>query len=264
MLRQTAPEKAFLSVTPYFTRIYEFATRCSTGQRVDEDGPRRRIRKLGYILRRSAVSGGQLRRADRAQRMNDMPEQVEPPLDQEAPGQEPAPVESGSSILPKLYVGLFLVGTVAVECAVAYLYIPNAAETAAMIGVDAAADLDSGSLSETGDQADAILEDQVEVDLGQFTVTAYQPVSNTTVRIDFHLYGTVGVEDQTTFEEAWLENTHRLRDQVIVTVRGCETTELTDAGLGLIKRKILEKTNRTLGKPLLQAVIFSDFSFIEQ
>ena len=43
-----------------------------------------------------------------------------------------------------------------------------------------------------------------------------------------------------------------------------QTTDLTDAGLGLIKRKILEKTNRALGKPLLQTVVFSDFSFVEQ
>jgi hypothetical protein len=34
--------------------------------------------------------------------------------------------------------------------------------------------------------------------------------------------------------------------------------------LGLIRRKILEKSNRTLGKPLLEEVIFSDFSLVEQ
>jgi hypothetical protein len=43
---------------------------------------------------------------------------------------------------------------------------------------------------------------------------------------------------------------------------------LSDFGLGLIERKIErkipQKANRTLGKPLLQSVIFSEFSFIEQ
>jgi len=34
--------------------------------------------------------------------------------------------------------------------------------------------------------------------------------------------------------------------------------------LGLIKRKILEKSNRTLGKPLLQEILIPDFSFVEQ
>jgi hypothetical protein len=49
-----------------------------------------------------------------------------------------------------------------------------------------------------------------------------------------------------------------------VIVRGAEITDLTDAGLGLMKRKILDRANRTLGKPLLQTVVVSDFSFIEQ
>ena len=57
---------------------------------------------------------------------------------------------------------------------------------------------------------------------------------------------------------------HRIREQVIVTVRNSEIGDLTDPGLTLIKRKILEKTNRLLGKEYLQNVVFSDFSFVEQ
>jgi flagellar FliL protein len=55
-----------------------------------------------------------------------------------------------------------------------------------------------------------------------------------------------------------------VRDNVIVIIRSAEITDLTDAGLGLIKRRILETTNKTLGKPLLQGVVFSEFSFVEQ
>ena len=51
---------------------------------------------------------------------------------------------------------------------------------------------------------------------------------------------------------------------MIVIIRSAEIADLTDAGLGLIKRRILETTNKTLGKPILQAVMFSDFSFVEQ
>jgi len=196
-----------------------------------------------------------------------MAEQAPPTPEQDAPDNEPAPAKQGSSLLARLFVVLFLVGVVAVECLVAYLYIRSPSETAAMVGVATAADPEANSPSDiagqgAGEPLDQ--EDQVEVDLGEFTVTSFQPISNTTLRIDFHLYGTVNADDATQFDEAWQENTHRLRDQVITTVRACELADLTDAGLGLIKRRILEKTNRTLGKPLLQAVIFSDFSFIEQ
>ena len=105
---------------------------------------------------------------------------------------------------------------------------------------------------------------EVEVDLGKFGVTSFQPSTNSTLLIDFHLYGTVGGEEKAAFDRAMEGNQHRFRDQVIVIVRSSELTDLTDAGLGLIKRKILEKSNRLLGKPYIRSVIFSDFSFVEQ
>ncbi len=104
----------------------------------------------------------------------------------------------------------------------------------------------------------------VEVDLEQFTVTAHQPTSSTTMRIEFHLFGMVATKDQDEFEELVKIHQHRLREQVIVIVRRAEPGDLADPGLGLIKRQILEKTNALLGKPLLQSVVVSDFSYIEQ
>lgn len=106
-------------------------------------------------------------------------------------------------------------------------------------------------------------DDQVEVDLGEFTVTASQPSASTTLRIAFHLYGTVAAMDSEEFNSRMKESQHRFREQVIVTLRSAEVSDLADAGLGLLKRKILEKTNSTMGKPLLKMVIFSDFSFVE-
>ena len=100
--------------------------------------------------------------------------------------------------------------------------------------------------------------------LGDFHITTFQPISNTTLRIDFSLYGTVFEDNLDEFLELLDENQHRYRDQVGEIVRGSEVTDFTDSGLGLIKRKILEKTHRLIGKPLLLSVIFSDFSFVEQ
>jgi flagellar FliL protein len=60
------------------------------------------------------------------------------------------------------------------------------------------------------------------------------------------------------------DNKHRLREQVLVTIRSADIGDLTDASLGLIKRLILERARKTLGKPLLREVIISDYSFIEQ
>jgi flagellar basal body-associated protein FliL len=115
---------------------------------------------------------------------------------------------------------------------------------------------------EAGKHAEA--GEELEVDLGKFTVTSFQPSSNSTLMIDFHLFATIGGEDQSAYEKAYEENKHRVRDQIIVIIRGSEMTDLTDAGLGLIKRRILEKTNDILGKPLLRTVVFSEFAFMEQ
>ncbi len=165
-------------------------------------------------------------------------------------------------MLRKLAVLLFLGAVVLGECLVAYFYLPDATQTAAMASA-AAAHPQQDPLP-PDDEPEANTVDQIEVDLEQFSVTAFQPVSNTTLRIDFHLYGTVATEDATEFQTLMEKNVHRFREQVIVIVRSAELTDLTDAGLGLIKRRILEKTNDILGKPLLKSVIVSDYSFLEQ
>jgi flagellar basal body-associated protein FliL len=182
---------------------------------------------------------------------------------EKSPAEEQTPAAATKTkSFGKIKIVLFVVLVIAVECVVAYWYLPRTAETAALAGsaVENKEESKTASKKETEKDQNA----EVEVDLGEFNVTAYQPASNTTLRIDFHLFGTVAVKDQKEFMSRLEENLHRFREQVIVTVRSSEITDLTDAGLGLVKRKIMEKTNRMLGKQLLQMVIFSDFSFIEQ
>ncbi len=170
-----------------------------------------------------------------------------------------------SPLLGKLILLAVLASIVVGECIAASFFLPGAEETAALAGMEMnPVSTETNGVMDELSEMDADVQNQTEVDLGQFTVTAFQPLSNTTMRIDFQLYGTVKQDDEEKFLAAWGKNQHRLRDQVIVTVRSSELGDLTDAGLGLIKRRILEKTNATLGKPYLRSVIFSDFSFIEQ
>lgn len=170
-----------------------------------------------------------------------------------------------SAIWGKLILLIVFALFVVAECVAAALFLPNAVGKAA---------LTSRSAQQTGGEETAAAKNatpakegvqaEIEVELGQFSVTSYQPISDTTIRIDLHLFGTIGREDQEAFQAAWQENQHRLRDQVIVTLRSAGQEDLTDAGLGLIKRQILEKTNRTFGRPFLRSAVFSEFSFIEQ
>jgi len=190
---------------------------------------------------------------------------------------------SGSSPLAVIKI-LVLAGVViGAECVVAYMFLPSPADTAVMAaGTLPAAKATNGHHQDGQktnsaekkaekdkdaapvEEIDPEKSENVEVDLGQFTVTSFQPSSASTLRIDFHLYGVVSAKHEKEFLRLKEENKHRFRDQVLVTVRSAELSDLTDASLGLLKRRILEKTNRLLGKPLLQGVIFTDFSFIEQ
>jgi flagellar FliL protein len=163
----------------------------------------------------------------------------------------------------KIMIGAFMAVVIVIECAVAWFLIPSQqkieeiAETKVVEKIKEQVDHDDPA-AHHGDEG------MTEKDLGQFGVTAYQPASNTTLRIDFHLFATIPHAEEMHFDEVYASSQHRIREQVIITIRNSEIADLTDPGLGLIKRKILEKTNRLLGKAYLQNVVFSDFSFVEQ
>jgi flagellar FliL protein len=114
------------------------------------------------------------------------------------------------------------------------------------------------------DDAKSTSHDMHEVKLGSYHVVTFNTDTGTSLNIDFELYGTVLAKEEKEFTELFEANKVRLREQILVTVRGSDVTDLSDPDLGLLKRKILEKTNRTLGKPLLNEAIFSKFSFIER
>lgn len=106
--------------------------------------------------------------------------------------------------------------------------------------------------------------DHKEVDLGEYSIMASDPASSTMLMVDFHIFGTISTNDTDQFEALFEENRHRIRNEVIIIVRSAEMEDLTDASLGLLRRKIQEKTNNLLGAPLMREIIFSKFSFIEQ
>lgn len=161
----------------------------------------------------------------------------------------------------RLLIGAFIAGIILLECFAAYLLIPSAQEVSeraeAAVKEQIAAEKDAEKKSDS----DAITR---EFDLGKFRVSRFQPASNTTINVDFHLWATIKEEDFKEFETRFASSQHRFREQVIVITRNADVPELTDPGLALIKRQILEKTSTVIGKSLVQSIIFSDFSYVEQ
>lgn len=175
----------------------------------------------------------------------------------------PAAGAGSSTLVTAMKIGAFVVVVLSVECLVAFLLLPSSTDVNAMAEARYANGIPPVDFLDEPDAANSD-EPRVEVDLGDYSVTAFQPLSNTTLRIDFHLYGTVLEKKQSEFDQFYGKNVQRLREKVIVIVRGSEITDLTDPSLALIKRKILDKANRTLGKSLLTSIIISEFAFVEQ
>jgi hypothetical protein len=180
--------------------------------------------------------------------------------DETTEGGAPAPAKR--SILGKLLVLVLVLGVVAVECVVAYLCIPSASSAAApAAGVKPPADHKKGEAEPAGEgEGDGT----VEFDLKEYSITVFQAASNSTMRIDFHLFGIVAKEDEGEFKRLFEKNQARLREQVVQTIRGAQLADLNDdPSLGLIKRTILGKAKTILGRPLLKDLIISDFSSLE-
>lgn len=173
------------------------------------------------------------------------------------------------------FVGLlkavaFISVVVLVEVVAASMLVPSAQDAESTARKLAAAehgqlDSDADPAASESDHASPISDKEtLEVDLGRYNVTRYNPENDTTLIVDFELFGVVLADENPDFDSQFEKNKVRLREQVIMTLGGADTTDLTDAELGLLKRRILEKTNRALGKPLVQEVLFSKFNFVER
>lgn len=160
---------------------------------------------------------------------------------------------------------------VVVQVVGAAIFIPTANETEALAKQLAAAELGEEEVAEPESSGTSITDAQtrtedeaVEVELGPFSITRYNPETDATINIDFELYATVLAEELEEFNTQFASNRNRLREQVIFTLHSADANDLTDPGLGLIKRQILEKTNRALGKPLVREILMTRFNFVER
>ena len=163
-----------------------------------------------------------------------------------------------------IVVSVLVTVVILTECLLAYFMIPSTAEVQAWAKGQHGEHAKDGGYGEQAESPGHSAHAEAEVDLGKFNVIVHEPSSQVTLRVNFHLIGTVLEEEHTEFEHLLEKHEHRLRDHTIFEIRNCKIEDLTDPGLALLKRRILAKSNDLLGKPLLKSVVFSDFSFVEQ
>jgi hypothetical protein len=190
--------------------------------------------------------------------------------EQEQPEATAAPRPARRGLFRIVKIVAFVSVVVIVEVVVGSMLLPSAEETtrlaqelaAASAGV--AAGQDDAPSDHDSHGGKAAKEDVREVELGIYNITRYNPATNTTLAIDFELYCTVLATDVARFQGEFEHSKARIREQVVMTLHGVDSSDLTDAGLGLIKRRILEKTNRAVGEPLVKEILFSKFNFVER
>lgn len=158
---------------------------------------------------------------------------------------------------------------VILQLAAASMILPSAAETTEIASELANASMEEDAAEESEPASTEVtrmlaMGEIAEVALGLYHVLSYNPDTGTKTNIDFELYGTVLDDEESEFFDLFAANEQRIREQILVTVRGTDMTDLTDPTLSLVKRKLLERANRALGKPLLQELIVSKFSFEER
>lgn len=149
------------------------------------------------------------------------------------------------------------------------MLLPSSAETAKiaeqLVAAEKSADTEESSAADSSNTpAQRATYNMREVSLGTFHVVTYDADTGSSLNVDFDLFGTVLASEEGEFLQLFTDNERRMREQILVTIRGADISDLSDPDLDLIKRMILEKTNRTLGKPLIHEAIFSKFSFIER
>jgi len=185
----------------------------------------------------------------------------------EAPENETSSRSERGGIFTLVKAVAFVSVIVVVEIVAAAMLAPSAQETAKL--AQQLADAASGEATDANhdhatEHEPSHDEHLKEVELGSYNITRFNPATNTTLAIDFELYGAVLADDESDFHHHFENSKARIREQVNMTLHGADSSDLTDAGLGLIKRRILEKTNRAMGQPLLKEVLFSKFSFVER
>lgn len=171
---------------------------------------------------------------------------------------------NGKSMMGKVIVGVVVSMIVLVESVVAYMMLPNPDLIANKVREEVEKEINESSQA---DEDIITIEDQTvykEVDLGSFNLGVHQASANTTLNITCKVMGTIAETDQTEFDELLANNENRLRERIIIEFRSAEVTDLTQAGLDLLKRRILEKSNTLLGKQILKEIMFPEYNYYQQ
>ena len=104
----------------------------------------------------------------------------------------------------------------------------------------------------------------LKLDLGTIELVNVEPTRGRISRMSFDLHLTFLPDTDPKAIKALDGWHHRLREQVIVGVRATEIVDIIDPDLKRFRKQILYRINRMLGKPIVNDVLFANFTFFNE
>jgi hypothetical protein len=104
----------------------------------------------------------------------------------------------------------------------------------------------------------------LKFDLGTIEVVNVEPTRGRTSRMSFDLHLTFDPQTDPKEIKALDGWHHRLREQVIIGVRATEIFDFLDPDLKRFRKQMLYRINRLLGKPIVNDVLFANFTFFSE
>jgi len=178
--------------------------------------------------------------------------------------ENPAAAPSSPGFLGKIIAAVVIGVIVAGEAALVYMFLPSADVIASRVREEVKQELTEGGEKLEDVAKTSEFTEQIEVELGSFQLAIHQPSTNSTLNVTCRVMGTIEKTDQAEFDKLLANNSNRLRERIIIEFRSADLGELTDAGLGLLKRRILEKSNQLLGKPIVKSIMFPEYNYYQQ
>lgn len=123
---------------------------------------------------------------------------------------------------------------------------------------------DSSSKEQPSDSSQETAPESValpKLDLGTLEIKNLEPTRNQTSKVSFEMHLTFPPDTDPAAIEALSHWQHRIRDQVIVSIRIAELGDYIDPQLIRLRKQILYRINRLLKETPADDVLLADFTF---
>lgn len=165
--------------------------------------------------------------------------------------------QAASGMMGKVVIGAIISVVILVETVVAFMIMPDAST----VRTQAEANLKKAS-DDKKEDADIPTDEKkgpdAELEIGSFSIMLHDGASDTTLQVTCKIYCTVSETDKADAEKLLANNKNRIRERITIQFRQSDLNDFKESDLGLLKLKILEKTNQILGKNVIKEILITD------